>query len=447
METAGFPNFTIQANSSLLASGDTLVVKCLISNIALLTLVNSFSVNWFKDDVRITKSYNDVIDDGRYSVQLEVASQEKILSRLQITGISDEDEGTFTCELTDSNSNKRRQSISILIDDRDDTTSTDNRHYDKSNKAAYGNTTDQAVIDYENVTYITVAMEDITDDITDITDITTAGVSITQESNTTYEQTTAYQIETATRPGQLYVGIIIGTCLAVVIIVAAILIARGMIRRRKIKISLNHPGPDYARPRHSRFEPVSIEMNQPMAARGTADGYETIDKSKTTDQKKRNYEQATDDTFLNEYRTRGNGTYDGSENIRKSKNTDPLIKTRRKNYEQATDDTFLNEYRTGGNGDRDWPHGHQNRTADFEEAIATNYRHDPDQNTTFTDADIEGKDNLEPAQIVRDTNTFSIPNASFSVESLETDNVNGRDEKKRKHPYEKWNKDFLDEFL
>lgn len=86
METAGFPNFSIQANSSLLASGDTLVVKCLISNIALLTLVNSFSVNWFKDDVRITKSYNDVIDDGRYRVQLEVASQEKILSILQITG-------------------------------------------------------------------------------------------------------------------------------------------------------------------------------------------------------------------------------------------------------------------------------------------------------------------------------------------------------------------------
>lgn len=51
------------------------------------------------------------------------------------------------------------------------------------------------------MTYITVAMEDITDDITDITDITTAGVSITQESNTTYEQTTAYQIETASKKG------------------------------------------------------------------------------------------------------------------------------------------------------------------------------------------------------------------------------------------------------
>lgn len=44
-------------------------------------------------------------------------------------------------------------------------------------------------------------MEDITDDITDITDITTAGVSITQESNTTYEQTTAYQMETASKKG------------------------------------------------------------------------------------------------------------------------------------------------------------------------------------------------------------------------------------------------------
>lgn len=86
MENTGFPNFTIQANSSLLASGDTLVVKCIISNIGLLTLVNSYSINWFKDDVKITKSYNDIIDDGRYSVQLEIASQEKILSRLKITG-------------------------------------------------------------------------------------------------------------------------------------------------------------------------------------------------------------------------------------------------------------------------------------------------------------------------------------------------------------------------
>lgn len=56
-------------------------------------------------------------------------------------------------------------------------------------------------IDHENVTYITVAMENITDDNRNITDIPTAGVSITQESNTTYEQTTAYQIETASKKG------------------------------------------------------------------------------------------------------------------------------------------------------------------------------------------------------------------------------------------------------
>lgn len=35
--------------------------------------------------------------------------------------------------------------VVFVVDDRDDTTSTNNRGYDKSNKAAYGNTTDQAV--------------------------------------------------------------------------------------------------------------------------------------------------------------------------------------------------------------------------------------------------------------------------------------------------------------
>lgn len=389
MENTGFPNFTIQANSSLLASGDTLVVKCIISNIGLLTLVNSYSINWFKDDVKITKSYNDIIDDGRYSVQLEIASQEKILSRLKITGITDEDEGTFTCELADSNSNKRRQSISILIDDADDTTSIDNRGYHKSNKAANGNTTDQAVIDHENVTYITVAMENITGDI---------GV---------YEQTTAYQVETAPRPSQVYTGIIIGICVAVIIIVSVLaLIAREMIRRRKITISLNHPGPNYA-PQSSRFEHVSIEMNQPLAVIGTSDGFETIDASE---------------------------------------NTDLLVKNKRRNYEEATDDTFLNEYGTRGDGDRDRPHALQNWTADFKEAIERNDRHDPDQRTDFTYSKIVRTYKIGPAQI-RDTSTFSIENASFSVESLETDNVNARDVKTRKHPYEKWNKDFFGEFL
>lgn len=46
-------------------------------------------------------------------------------------------------------------------------------------------------------------MENITGDIGDITDKTTAGVLITQERNTTYEQTTAYQVETARKKGAI----------------------------------------------------------------------------------------------------------------------------------------------------------------------------------------------------------------------------------------------------
>lgn len=65
----------------------------------------------------------------------------------------------------------------------------------------------------------------------------------------------------------------------------------------------------------------------------------------------------------------------------------------------------------------------------------------------FIDVDIEGKDNLEFVQIVRDINIFFILNVLFLVEFLEIDNVNGRDEKMRKYLYEKWNKDFLNEFL
>lgn len=145
-------------------------------------------------------------------------------------------------------------------------------------------------------------------------------------------------------------------------------------------------------------------MNQPLAFRGTSDGYDTIDISESTDH---------------------------------------LIKNIRRNYEEATDHTFLNEYETRGNGDRDRPRDLQNRTTHFEEVIETNDRNDPDQSTTFPCAKIERKYKAEPAQIVRNTNTFSIENASISVESLEIDNVKARDDKKRKHPYEKWNTTFL----
>eukprot|EP00105_Crassostrea_gigas_P035258 XP_019919406.1 PREDICTED: uncharacterized protein LOC105319653 [Crassostrea gigas] len=206
------------------------------------------------------------------------------------------------------------------------------------------------------------------------------------------------------------------------------LITRYMQRKRKITKSLGHPGRNYARPQPSRFEDVGIEMNQPLAVRGTSDGYETIDTSENTNplikKKRRDYEHAADVTFLNEYKTRDNGTSEGYENIDTSKNTNPLIKKKRRNYEHATDVIFLNEYKTRKNGNRDRSHDLQNRTANFAEEIETNDRLDPDQRTDFTFAKLERKYKIEPVQIVRDTSTFSIENASFLVESLETDNVN-----------------------
>lgn len=84
--SAEIPSFNIQANSSFLASGDTLVINCLISNITLLDFVNSYSISWFKDDVQITQSYNYVIKDARYSVHLDLSTEEQnIVSKLQIT--------------------------------------------------------------------------------------------------------------------------------------------------------------------------------------------------------------------------------------------------------------------------------------------------------------------------------------------------------------------------
>lgn len=192
-------------------------------------------------------------------------------------------------------------------------------------------------------------------------------------------------------------------------------------------------------------------MNQPLAVRGTSDGYETIDSSENTNplikKRRRDYEHAADVTFLNEYKTRDNGTSKGYENIDTSKNTNPLIKKKRRNYEHATDVIFLNEYKTRKNGNRDRSHDLQNRTANFAEEIETNDRLDPDQRTDFTFAKLERKNKIKPVQIVRDTSTFSIENASFSVESLETDNVNAKNDKTRKNSYEKWNKDLFKEFL
>lgn len=46
-------------------------------------------------------------------------------------------------------------------------------------------------------------------------------------------------------------------------------------------------------------------------------------------------------------------------------------------------------------------------------------------------------------KIIRDTSSFYIQNASFSVEYMETNNVNGKGDKTREHPYVMCNKDFF----
>lgn len=64
--------------------------------------------------------------------------------------------------------------------------------------------------------------------------------------------------------------------------------------------SLNHPGPNYA-PQSSRFEHVSIEMNQPLAVIGTSDGYKTIDASENTDLETDNVNARDDKTRKHPY--------------------------------------------------------------------------------------------------------------------------------------------------
>lgn len=46
-------------------------------------------------------------------------------------------------------------------------------------------------------------------------------------------------------------------------------------------------------------------------------------------------------------------------------------------------------------------------------------------------------------KIIRDTSSFFIQNASFSVQYLETDNVNAKGDKTREHQYVMCNKDFF----
>lgn len=52
----------------------------------------------------------------------------------------------------------------------------------------------------------------------------------------------------------------------------------------------------------------------------------------------------------------------------------------------------------------------------------------------------------QPLAVIGTSDGYKTIDASENTD-LETDNVNARDDKTRKHPYEKWNKDFFGEFL
>ncbi|XP_056002150.1 uncharacterized protein LOC125661736 [Ostrea edulis] len=119
--TAQFPNFDIQANDSLLTAGDTVIIDCLLYNASVVDILNDYDIAWFKDEIKLTQAYtrlrNDVINDQRYSISIRVILNIATVSTMQITGITTEDEGVFTCELTNRMNFKQRESISISVED------------------------------------------------------------------------------------------------------------------------------------------------------------------------------------------------------------------------------------------------------------------------------------------------------------------------------------------
>lgn len=431
METSGFPHFTIQANSSLLEAGDTLVIKCLISNITLLTLVNSYSINWLKDEVQITNSFYDVINDARFSVQMNVANQKRnVMSELQIKSIADEDEGYFTCELIDRRNIKRRKSIFILIDDMDVTLGVNMTGNDATNVTGSGNNASQTPFDVENVTSkmkvdpnkinTAVAMGNITDqyiiNITGITDIKSVKMkySIMPEEITTYGQTTFFQVETAPRPRQDSTGIIIGICvpLFVLALIASImLIAKTVKRHRQIKKRLHHPGPNYARQQLSNYEYVDFEMEEPVPNTGASEGYKN------------------EDTI---------------------ENIGHLIQTERKNYLKASDETFLYEYTSRHNTDMHagCSKDIRDQTSDFEEAsgAANGDRPDIDQSTDYTYDRVERRSLKNHERLSKGTKPVSRGYASFSITSREPNDIQDGKKRSRKHQYEKCSKNILEEY-
>ncbi|XP_062611622.1 uncharacterized protein LOC134273446 [Saccostrea cucullata] len=113
---AKFPEFIVVTNATLLNSGDTVVIKCLIANMTLMDVVTGYTLTWLKDDVRITDSFtelNEDVRDSRYSLNIFAEGGKGFVSSLQIKSLTEEDEGLFTCELQNKTSAKQQKSVSI----------------------------------------------------------------------------------------------------------------------------------------------------------------------------------------------------------------------------------------------------------------------------------------------------------------------------------------------
>ena len=87
MVTAESPSLSIEANSSYITVGDTVVINCSVHNITLLSFLNGYTLSWWKDDVKLTTSsimLSEDLKDTRYSIAIN-SMGETVVSILKIT--------------------------------------------------------------------------------------------------------------------------------------------------------------------------------------------------------------------------------------------------------------------------------------------------------------------------------------------------------------------------
>ena len=87
MVTAESTSLSIEANSSYITVGDTVVIKCSVHNITLLSFLNGYTLSWWKDDVKLTTSsimLSEDLKDTRYIIAINSLG-ETVVSILQIT--------------------------------------------------------------------------------------------------------------------------------------------------------------------------------------------------------------------------------------------------------------------------------------------------------------------------------------------------------------------------